>query len=152
MAAREALQTQAKLAEALSGLACSQTSLGVGDALIIDFGELRPNPGGELAGSIVFVAGCPWRIDDPDTPTVGWEDDEEDIANLSTVLIGGTVDEVDVRLPGFDLTLQFTNGYRLRVFPDCRAFYSDEMSGGALPWQVAGRDLPDTEPVLDPEH
>lgn len=141
MPTREALESQARHVEALAGLPCSQTSLGVADALIIDFGELEPNPDGQLAGSIVFVIECPWRIDGPERPAVGWEDDEEDVVQLSTALIGGIVEEVEVRRPGFDLSIQFSNGHRLRVFPDCRAYYSDEMSGGALPWQFAGRDL-----------
>lgn len=152
MAAREALEKQARLIESLSGLVCSQTSLGMADALIIDFGELQPSPDGELAGELVFVIECPWRIDNPDRPTVGWEDEEEDIVHLSTVLIGGSVDDVEVRTPGFDLTIQFSNGFRLRVFPDCRAYYSEDLSGGALPWQVAGRALPPTgeiESILD---
>jgi hypothetical protein len=142
MAARAALEHQATLAQALTGMTCSQTSLGMADALIIDFGDLEVNAEGQLAGAVVFMAECPWRIDNPERPTVGWEDEEEEIAHLSTALIGGRVEEVEVRRPGFDLTLLFSNDHRLRVFPDCRAYYSDEMSGGALPWQLAGSGLP----------
>jgi len=40
------------------------------------------------------------------------------------------------------VTILFSNDRRLRVFPDCRAYFSDDMSGGALPWQVAGEGLP----------
>ncbi len=145
MPVRQALEDQARLAAALEGLTCRQTALGIGDALILDFGELLPGPDGELAGAVVFVVECPWRIDNPDRPTVGWEDEEEDIAHLSSVLIGGAVDEVEIRRPGFDLTLQLSNGFRLRAFPDCRAYYDEELSGGALPWQFAGRDLPSTD-------
>jgi hypothetical protein len=141
VAAREALDTQAAMAETLVGYACSQVSLGVADALILDFGDLELNPVGDLAGAIVLAVECPWRIDGSDQPAVGWEDEEEDIAHLSSVLIGGVVDEIDVRRPGFDLTIQFSHGYRLRIFPDCRAYYSDEMSGGAVPWQLVHRGV-----------
>lgn len=151
MPARQALETQAKLVESLIGMPCSQTSLGMADALIMDFGELQAGLDGDMAGAIVFVVECPWRIDNPDRPTVGWEDEEEDIAHLSTVLIGGTVEDVDVRTPGYDLNVQFSNGFRLRVFPDCRAYYSEELSGGALPWQLAGRELPAIEGLVDPD-
>lgn len=145
MPTRKALELQASHAERLSGLTCSQTSLGVADALIIDFGDLQPSPDGQLAGAIILVIECPWRIDGSDRPVVGWDDDEEDVATLSTSLIGGMVEDVDLRRPGFDLTLQLSNGHRLRIFPDCRAYYSDELSGGALPWQLAGRGLDDLE-------
>lgn len=142
MPARRALERQARLADSLVGLTCSQTSLGAAEALILDFGELVSGPNGQRAGAVAFVAQCPWRIDTPERPAVGWEDEEEDIAHLSTALIGGTVEEVEVRRPGFDVTILFSNDRRLRVFPDCRAYFSDDMSGGALPWQVAGEGLP----------
>ncbi|CAN5617844.1 hypothetical protein BH23CHL2_BH23CHL2_24850 [soil metagenome] len=139
MPARAALEEQADLSTRLVGLPCTQVSLGIAETLIIDFGELEPGPDGQMTGAFVLAVDCPWRIDGHDLPAVGWEDEEEDIAHLSTVLIGGSVEEVEVRRPGFDLIVQFSSGHRLRVFPDCRAYYSDEMSGGVLPWQLVGR-------------
>lgn len=150
MAGRAALEAQAELANRLSGLACTQVSLGVAETLIVDFGELEPNDQDDLAGLLVLAVDCPWRIDGPDLPAVGWEDEEEDIAHFATVLIGATVEDIEVRRPGFDLILTFSHNHRLRVFPDCRAYYSDELSGGALPWQLAGRGLPASTP-LGPE-
>lgn len=139
MPARAALEVQAELVTRLVGLRCTQVSLGIAETLIIDFGELEPGPDGQMTGAFVLAVDCPWRIDGKDLPAVGWEDEEEDIVHLSTVVIGATVEEIEVRRPGFDLLVQFSNGHRLRVFPDCRAYYSDEMSGGVLPWQLAGR-------------
>ena len=147
MSGRAALEVQAELANRLSGISCTQVSLGVAETLIIDFGDLELNALGDLAGEFVLAVDCPWRIDGPDLPAVGWEDEEEEIAHFSTVLIGASVEEVEVRRPGFDLIVSFSNHHRLRVFPDCRAYYSDEMSGGALPWQLAGRDLPVSNPL-----
>lgn len=149
MTTRTELEIQAGLTTLLNRRTCTQVSLGGDDALILDFDELQPNLEGQLAGAIVLVIECPWRIDTPDLPAVGWEDDEEDVAQLSTALIGGAVEETDVRRPGFDLTLNFSNEYRLRIFPDCRAYYSDEMAGGALPWQIVGRDVPEGSHVLE---
>ena len=148
MSDREALQRQARLAALLDGTACSQVSLGVTDALILDFGDLEPNQDGQLAGSLILVVESPWRIDTPDLPVVGWDDDEEDIAHLVTALIGATAGGVEVRRPGFDLSIEFSNEHRLRVFPDCRAYFDEEMSGGALPWQLGGRGLPPTESLM----
>jgi hypothetical protein len=142
MATREALERQAELTSFLAGAVCSQVSIGADEALIIDFGELRETLDGQLAGSLVLVIECPWRIDAPEVPVVGWEDDEEDVAHLATVLIGATVEGLDVRRPGFDLSIDFSNQHRLRVFPDCRAYYHDELAGAALPWQLAGPAIP----------
>jgi hypothetical protein len=135
---REALEQQAELTSFLGGATCSQVSLGAEEALIIDFGELRTTAEGQLAGSLMLAIECPWRIDTTETPVVGWEDDEEDVAHLVTVLIGAVVDELEVRRPGFDLFIQFSNQHRLRIFPDCRAYFDEDLGGGALPWQLAG--------------
>ncbi len=149
MPLREALEAQAELSTSLEGSNCSQVSIGRNDSLIIDFGELETTTDGQNAGALMLAIECPWRIDAPEVPVVGWEDDEEDIADLSTVLIGATVTAVEVRRPGFDLTVEFSNEHRLRIFPDCRAYYSDQMSAGALPWQLAGRlILPAPQPPL----
>ena len=141
MAARQALVHQAELAQRLSGQTCTQVSIGVNDSLIFDFVEIQAAEGGQLSGELILAIDCPWRIDAPDVPVVGWEDAEEDIADLTTVLIGAAVTEVEIRRPGFDLFLQFSNEHRLRIFPDCRAYYHDELAAGALPWQLAGRAL-----------
>lgn len=141
MATREALVHQAEIATRLEGQACTQVSVGVHHSLILDFGELQPAEGDQLSGELILAIDCPWRIDAPDVPVVGWEDADEDIADLATVLIGAVVTEVEIRRPGFDLFLQFSNDHRLRIFPDCRAYYHDELASGALPWQIGGRAL-----------
>ena len=141
MAERPDLEHQAALIDCLFSTTCTQISLGVGDALIIDFGPLEESPSGDLSGEFILAIDCPWRVDGTDLPVVGWDDEEEEVASQGTVLIGAKVEEVEVRRPGFDLDVRFSNGHRLRVFPDCRAYYSEDMSGGALPWQVAGRGL-----------
>jgi hypothetical protein len=151
MPLREALEKQAELVALLEGFQCSQISIGMRDSLIIDFGELEASAGGQHAGALILAIECPWRIDTPEVPVVGWEDDEEDVADLATVLIGATITEVEVRRPGYDLLIEFSNEHRMRVFPDCRAYYSDTLSAGALPWQLGGGGLSFTiqEPALD---
>ncbi len=148
---REALEIQAALAPKITSSICTQVSIGMAESLIVDLGDLAPVAGGQFAGEYVLAIECPWRIDAPEIPVVGWDDNEEDVADLATVLIGASVNELDVRRPGFDLTIQFSNEHRLRVFPDCRAYYVDEMSGGALPWRIGGRGIaePPAQVILD---
>lgn len=117
---------------------CSQVSLAAEEALILDFGTLHEMPDGQFAGSLALAIECPWRIDSPETAVIGWEDAEEDIIQLATVLIDAAVDDIEVRRPGFDLILRFTNSHSLRVFPDCRAYFDESVDDERLPWQVAG--------------
>lgn len=139
---RAALERQEQLATQLHGAYCSQVSLGPGESLILDFGELQETPEGQLAGNLTLVIECPWRIDSDEIGVIGWQDAEEDIADFATVLIDASVDQVEVRRPGFDLILRFSNGHSLRIFPDCRAYFDDDLAGEALPWQVAGDVAP----------
>ncbi len=136
--ARAALERQAEIANRLSQMRCSQVSLGGEDMLILDFGDLSQSPGGQLAGALILSIECPWRIDSESVGVIGWQDDEEDVADFATVLIDARVEETEVRRPGYDLILRFSNDHTLHVFPDCRAYFDDELAGGALPWQFAG--------------
>lgn len=142
--AREALEAQARLAEFLQGMRCSQVSAGAEETLILDFGELREAVTGDLTGSIILLIECPWRIDSEGVGLIGWEDEEDDILVAATALIDATVDSVEVRRPGFDLILRFSNEHSLRVFPDCRAYYDDELAGNVVPWQIGGEAIPPT--------
>ena len=135
------LEAQSILVDRLTSHSCTQVSLGAGDGLIIDFGDLEESDAGDLSGALVLAIDCPWRVDGANSPVVGWDDEEEEVASQATILIGAEVEEVDLRRPGFDLNVQFSNGHRLRIFPDCRAYYSEDMSGGALPWQIVVRDM-----------
>lgn len=135
---RQALEHQARVSQQLQGMRCSQVSVGADEALILDFGTLREMPDGQMAGTLALAIECPWRIDSPETAVIGWEDDDEDIVQFATVLIDAAVDEVEIRRPGFDLILRFTNEHSLRIFPDCRAYYDDAPAGERLPWQIAG--------------
>lgn len=142
--ARESLEAQARLAEFLRGMRCSQVSAGAEETLILDFGNLREVATGDLVGSVILSIECPWRIDSEGGGLIGWEDEEDDILVAATALIDAAVESVEVRRPGFDLILRFSNEHSLRVFPDCRAYYDDELAGGVVPWQVGGEAIPPT--------
>ena len=140
--ARAALEAQARLANFLEGLRCSQVSAGAEETLILDFGELSTSHTGDLVGVVVLLIECPWRIDSKESGLIGWEDDEDDILVAATALIGALVETVEVRRPGFDLILRFSNEHSLRVFPDCRAYFDDDLAGDVVPWQIGGEAIP----------
>lgn len=135
---RQALEHQATISQQLQGMRCSQVSLGTEEALILDFGTLREMPDGQMAGTLALAIECPWRIDSQETAVIGWEDEDDDVVQFATVLIDAAVEEAEIRRPGFDLILRFTNGHSLRIFPDCRAYFDDALAGERLPWQIAG--------------
>lgn len=140
--AHPGLEIQASSIPQLRGMRCSQVSIGPEESLILDFGDLHPMPDGQMAGDYALAIDCPWRIDSPETGVIGWEDPEEEIVDLARVLIDAAVREYEIRRPGFDLILTFSNDHSLRIFPDCRAYFYEELAGDRLPWQLAGVLLP----------
>lgn len=138
---RSLLESQAHLAANLQGMRCSQVSAGGDDRLVIDFGDLSRTESGEYAGAFHLLLECPWRIESGESVVCGWEDDDAEVVHLASVLIDATVVSTVVRRPGFDLTLAFSRGYTLTVFPDCRAYYLDELAGAAVPWRIGGDGL-----------
>jgi hypothetical protein len=149
--ARPALEQQAQHALHLQGYPCAQVSIGTGDTLIVDFGALHPIHEDELSGELALIIDCPWRLDDADEPLCGWHDDEDHIIHQVAHLIGARVESVELRRPGFDLILRFIEGHTLRLFPDIRAYYHDELAGESVPWYVIGAALPvEDGPVLPP--
>jgi hypothetical protein len=138
--ARAALEREAGRAQHLQGQTCSQVSLGADDTVIIDLGPLRPAESGELAGELTLLIDCPWRLDGSETPLCGWHDDDDRIVTQLSQLIGVTIESVEVRRPGYDLILRCSEGYTLRLFPDLRAYFIDNLLD-AGPWHVTGASL-----------
>lgn len=136
------LEAQAEAVPQLRGMPCSQVSVGAEETLILDFGELHQMPDGQMAGDYALAIDCPWRIDSPETGVIGWEDPEEEIVDLARVLIDSAMTEYEIRRPGLDLILTFSNDHSLRIFPDCRAYFYEELAGDRLPWQLAGSRIP----------
>lgn len=138
---RPALEHESSRAQHLQGRPCSQVALGADDTLIIDFGELRPIEGGDLSGELTLIIDCPWRLDSAELPLCGWHDDDDRIVTQLSQLIGAVIETAEVRRPGYDLILRFAGGYTLRLFPDLRAYYTDDEVAG--PWYVTGEALPE---------
>jgi len=135
---RKAFEAQSTLVEQLHGQRCSQVSIGEDDELILDFGELQQVGPGDFDGTLWLIVECPWRLETDDEVLCGWDDDEDQITECARHLIGLTVDATSVRRPGFDLTLTFSGGYRIQVFPDCLAYFSDDTTALTIPWYVGG--------------
>ena len=136
---RQAFEAQTRMVEHLRDQRCSQVAIGEDDELIVDFGSLEQTGSGEFDGEAWLIVECPWRLESEDDVLCGWEDDEDAIAGLASIVIGQQVEEQTVRRPGFDLTLRFTGGYRLRVFPDCAGYDSDDTANFSIPWYVGGK-------------
>jgi hypothetical protein len=135
---RTAFEAQSQLVERLRGQQCSQVSLGEDDELILDFGTLNKTGPDEFDGELWLIVECPWRLEDADEVICGWEDTDDDITEGVHELVGAVLEETDVRRPGFDLSLIFASGHRMRIFPDCVAYYSDDTSSLTIPWYVGG--------------
>lgn len=138
---RQAFEAQARLVQRLTGQTCSQVAIGDDDELVIDFGELTQSNPGEFDGQAWLVVECPWRLELDDDVLCGWDDDEDDIAAAASALIGQGAAEPTVRRPGFDLTLRFASGHRLKVFPDCLSYYTHDTTSLSIPWYVGGEAM-----------
>lgn len=136
-----AFEAQTRFVAQLVGQRCSQVTIGEDDELVVDFGALEQTGPGEFDGAAWLIAECPWRLESEDDVLCGWEDDDEAIAVNASVVIDRDVEEQLVRLPGFDLTLRFSGGYTLRVFPDCVGYYTDDTASLSIPWYVGGKAL-----------
>jgi hypothetical protein len=136
---RKAFDAQASLVERLHGQRCAQISIGEDDELILDFGELIQTGPGDFDGENWLIVECPWRLDDDDDVLCGWEDTDETIGATAHVLIGATLESSSVRRPGFDLTLNFDSKHRIRIFPDCVAYFTDDTTSLTIPWYVGGK-------------
>lgn len=137
----KAFDTQAQHVEKLHGQRCAQISIGEDDELIVDFGELVQVGPGDFDGENWLIVECPWRIEDLEEALCGWEDSDETISATVHELIGATLLSSSVRRPGFDLTLIFDNNHQLKVFPDCVAYFTVDMSTLSLPWYVGGKAI-----------
>lgn len=142
---RQAFEAQTRLVQRLTGRTCSQVAIGDDDELVIDFGELEQTGPGEFDGEAWLIVECPWRLETDTDVLCGWENEEDEIPEKTSVLIGHQAGEATVRRPGFDLTLRFANGYRLRVFPDCVSYYADDTASLSIPWYVGGKVITEAE-------
>ena len=144
---RPAFEAQARLVQRLTDQTCSQVAIGEDDELVIDFGNLEQTGPGEFDGEAWLIVECPWRLESESSVLCGWDDEDDEIPEKTSVLIGQQAEEPTVRRPGFDLTLRFTNGYRLRIFPDCVSYYTDDTASLSIPWYVGGEAVTET---IDP--
>jgi hypothetical protein len=85
----------------------------------------------EYEGEVAIYVWCAWRIDDFAMPVASWCDEEQKCVGALKSLSGATVEDVAISLPGFDLSLQFSNGFTLRVF--CDHTTADTFDGN---WEV----------------
>jgi hypothetical protein len=69
-------------------------------------------------GEANLLVWCTWRLDSADAPLTSSDDAVEHVEKVLERLVGQTVVDVRVDLPGWDLHLDFTEGARLHIFCD----------------------------------
>jgi hypothetical protein len=69
-------------------------------------------------GASNLLVWCSWRLDSSVAPLTSSDDTTEHVVDTLRGLIGRTVENVRVDVPGWDLHLQFTGGLTLHVFCD----------------------------------
>jgi len=69
-------------------------------------------------GEANLLVWCSWRLDGPDAPLTSWDDTVENVERVLEGLVGRSIVNARVDLPGWDLHLDFTGGLRLHVFCD----------------------------------
>lgn len=120
----------------LAGLECWNITAGaVGSMASLDLGAkiLRNKPlpfynaslsidehkhRGEL---VLYIEDCPWRLDSVDEVIASWTDSSAPNGPIVTGLkrlIGQRIESAALAHPGLDLTVHFSGGLVLRIFPD----------------------------------
>ena len=73
------------------------------------------------AAYVLFVEGCPWRVQTATEVVGSWDDDNANDGPMVAALerlIGARVVAAEVEPPAWDLTVSFDHGLRLVVFAD----------------------------------
>ncbi|NJL92743.1 MAG: hypothetical protein HC915_02930 [Anaerolineae bacterium] len=123
------------LVKPIIGQKCYRAALGMGQSLILDFGnELELWKRGEWS---IWVWGCAWRIEKLDGSVVGSGDTEDNIKAFITVLVGLSITDIKVQHAVHDLSATFENGVILHTFMYCTEQQSECYDG----WMVFTSDL-----------
>lgn len=120
----------------LTGLECWNITAGaVGSMASLDLGAKmlrgKPMPFYNASLSIdehkyrgefvLYIEDCPWRLDGIDEVIASWTDSSAPSGPIITGLkrlIGQRIESVALTRPGLDLTVHFSGGLALRIFPD----------------------------------
>ncbi|CAG0970200.1 hypothetical protein ANRL3_01448 [Anaerolineae bacterium] len=114
-----------KLGEITSGMlgaTCWRANLGYGDELRLDIGARLPYSqpsmtGGEKGAWMLGTRGTVWRLDCPSETLATSEDDPEILKQKLHHVEGTTITAFETSYPDLALTVTFSNGCKLTLFP-----------------------------------
>src|SRR5262245_31207755 len=99
-----------------------------GSSFNLQFGGKRPKPyvtslgpqgdDRNFHGQLCLLVWCTWRLDSTGAPLASSDQEGELTAHELEVLVGETIQGVELFEPGLDLQIQFSNNLKLRVFSD----------------------------------
>ena len=112
-----------KIASGIMGGPCWQAGLSYGDELILDIGARIPASHGMAAGRekgawILGTRGSDWSLEYLGKKMVSSEEDSEIVKQTIKAIEGGAIAAFKIRYPDLLLAVEFSNGYKLKVFPD----------------------------------
>jgi len=70
-------------------------------------------------GEVSFFIRCSWRLEHGGSIVVTSDDKEELITSALDCLVGRTLEQIKLERPAWDLCLEFSDRWRLKVFADC---------------------------------
>jgi hypothetical protein len=142
-----AFEAQETWLPSVIGMICSAVELDDEDTLLLHFGATQTAPDGQLeAERTISLAGV-WRVERADEVRAASGDNEDDASreNLKP-LVGTLLQRVQVSHPGFDLTLELSEGHVVRCFPCDSGEFAEEVEGdeeAIIAWWVDGIGIPD---------
>ena len=150
-----AYQAQETWLPTVTGRTCSR--IDVQEVLLqIHFGNLKDAGDGLVDAERTISLYGVWRVEHLDNVIAGAGDlDEVQTGDALKVIIGTTLERVEVSKPGFDLDLHFSGGITVRCFPcDASEFVEDidEEADFPISWWVDGIGVTnDWEEPYDPQ-
>lgn len=117
------LQQLKEIIEKVIGEPCWRASLSYGDELSLHIGARVPYSQKSMAGKekgawILGTRATAWKLDDT-SQTITTSEDAPEIVRQKVHLIEGTViTAIESSCPNLDLTVTFSNGCQLILFPD----------------------------------
>ncbi len=133
-------QSVSAILEGLVGLWCSRVDNPHGSVVRFDIGPLGRReddaPGSLLHGWRHLTVLSPWRIESHSEVIGDWNlsaISSTAITELVQPVVGHTIVAIGARAPGWDLSVEWSNGMRLRVFGDSNEFRDDA-------WVILGTD------------
>jgi hypothetical protein len=120
---------------------CWDSFISYGTTLCLHFGRKQIHYSKDIkhrieTGVFCFIILCSWRIETSNEIICTWQDNDGDdyskIFSSAELFKGSKVIKIDLSMPSYDLTIEFSNGLILKVFCDYSIEYDEygDLSSG----------------------